>query len=239
MTKRKFAAFDIDGTVARDSIFFAVVDELIAKGHLPAESGVKISKKLEEYKSRKHSESYNEYSKLMVETLFGNIHNLSVKNYRTAVDKIMSGHKQYVYVYTRDLIKQLKSDGYFLIALSGSEMYAVQQFCNHHGFDVAMGDIYKEKDGIFTGEFEYIFGRKDIILKDLIKEHNLTLEGSIAVGDSKGDMGMFECVERPIAFNPESRLYDIAVERGWEIVVERKNVIYELKPQGGKYHLES
>lgn len=235
--KRKFAAFDIDGTVARDAIFFAVVDELVRAGHLPADTGFRLNEKYEEYKQRKHKDVFNEYSQLSVDILLANLTKLTVSDYRKAVDRVMTQHKQYSYVYTRDLIKKLKTEGYFLIALSGSEMYGVQQFGEHYGFDIAYGEAYEEKDGYFTGKIEQVVHKKDIHLKRIIKDNNLSLKGSIAVGDSKGDLGMLECVERPITFNPESRLYDIAIERGWEIVVERKNVIYELAPSKTGYKL--
>lgn len=48
----------------------------------------------------------------------------------------------------------------------------------------------------------------------MMKEHNLTLTDSIAVGDSNGDVGMLGMVDRPIAFNPTFELYDTAIERG-------------------------
>ncbi len=39
---------------------------------------------------------------------------------------------------------------------------------------------------------------------------------------------MLEFVENPIAFNPEDTLFEKAKEQGWKIVIERKNVTYEL-----------
>ena len=42
-----------------------------------------------------------------------------------------------------------------------------------------------------------------------------------------GDIAMLEMVSRPIAFNPNAGLYRHAKLRGWEVVVERKDVIYE------------
>lgn len=232
MIQRKFAAFDIDGTVARNSIFFAVVDELVTLGFIPAGAGIKLAEKFEQYRKRSHKEVFNEYSKLSVDVLFEHMTRLRVSDYRIAVDNVLAHYKEYSYVYTRDLIKKLKAEGYFLIALSGSEMYGIRQFGEHYGFDVAIGETYEEKDGFFTGNIEKVIHMKGSHLKRLIAEHSLTVEGSIAVGDSKGDLDMLEFVERPIAFNPENRLYEIARERGWEIVVERKNVIYELKPAG-------
>jgi phosphoserine phosphatase len=39
---------------------------------------------------------------------------------------------------------------------------------------------------------------------------------------------MLEMVERSICFNPNSALYKQAQVRGWEVVVERKDVVYHL-----------
>jgi hypothetical protein len=44
--KQKFAVFDIDGTIARTGLFFQVIDELIAAGHLPRESRSELDKNL-------------------------------------------------------------------------------------------------------------------------------------------------------------------------------------------------
>ena len=54
------------------------------------------------------------------------------------------------------------------------------------------------------------------------------LEGSTAVGDTESDIPMLEVVGHPIAFNPNTKLAEHAQEKGWRIVVERKDVIYEL-----------
>jgi phosphoserine phosphatase len=48
---------------------------------------------------------------------------------------------------------------------------------------------------------------------------------------------MLEYVEHPIAFNPEIRLFNEARNKGWKIVVERKNVVYELEANHGSYVL--
>jgi HAD superfamily hydrolase (TIGR01490 family) len=238
MTMRKFAAFDIDGTVGRNSIFTAVTDELVRSGHLPAEVAPKVEEKLEAYRQRKHKETFNEYVEASVNALFAHMNKVSVKDYQAAVDRVMAKQKLYSYVFTRDLIKKLKAEGYFLIALSGSEMYGVQQFCEHYGFDLAIGETYHEKNGYFTGEVENVIYGKGVLLKKLVKEHGLDFKDSYAVGDSKSDAKMLELVENPIAFNPEARLLDIATANQWKIVIERKNVIYELRHSKNGYKLE-
>jgi HAD superfamily hydrolase (TIGR01490 family) len=235
--KRKFAAFDIDGTISRNALFMQIVDELIARGHLPADYRSGLDDKFEEYKKRKHKDAFNDYTQLSVDILLKNLTKISVEDYRKAVDNVVLKNSDYMYVYTADLIKKLKQEGYFLIALSGSEMYSVQKFTEKLGFDLAVGEYYHENDGLFTGKIDHVFKQKDIFLKKFIKEHDLTLENSYAVGDSSGDLSMLRIVDNPVAFNPEDTLYEEAKKQGWKIVVERKNVIYELEPKNGTYIL--
>jgi phosphoserine phosphatase len=78
---------------------------------------------------------------------------------------------------------------------------------------------------------------KDKALKQMVEKHHLSWPDSVAIGDSATDIKMLELVENPIAFNPESRLFKVAKSRGWPIVVERKNVIYELEKSTNGYHL--
>jgi phosphoserine phosphatase len=48
---------------------------------------------------------------------------------------------------------------------------------------------------------------------------------------------MMEMVKLPIALNPEKKLYEHAKQHGWKIVLERKNMFYELESKDGKYQL--
>lgn len=239
--KRKFAVFDIDGTISRDSLFLQIVEELIANGHIPSSTKKELENKLKAYKVRASKHAFKDYIKQSVDTLFSHITSLKISEYRAAADTVVNRSYSHVYVYTRDLALELKKQGYFLIALSGSEMYAVEQFMSKlFDFDIVIGEEYEVLDGYFTGKASQVFHKKELYLEKLISKHDLTLEGSIAVGDSAGDTSMLAYVENPIAFNPEDTLYETAKEKGWKIVVERKNVIYKLTPNDdGTYELDN
>jgi phosphoserine phosphatase len=71
----------------------------------------------------------------------------------------------------------------------------------------------------------------------MVQKHGLGYNDSVAVGDSEGDITMLEAVSKPIAFNPTQALFDHAKTKGWEIVIERKNVIYRLENRDGSYIL--
>jgi HAD superfamily phosphoserine phosphatase-like hydrolase len=237
--KRKFAAFDVDGTLGRTSLFLQIVEKLFDSGHLPDEARKELQKKLIAYRQRQHRKAFKDYSGESVKILFDHITSIELKDYRRAVDEVISESHSHLHVYTRELVHRLKSEGYFLIALSGSEMYTVTEFLKHaFDFDVIIGETYETKNGYFTGKANEVFHKKDLFLKELITEHNLTTTGSVAVGDSMGDLSMLKYVEQPIAFNPEDSLYEEARKNGWKIVIERKNVIYELEPDtDGAYKL--
>ena len=59
----------------------------------------------------------------------------------------------------------------------------------------------------------------------------MTFEDSYGIGDTESDASLLELVENPIAFNPNENLKAIAEEKGWRIVVEKKDVIYDISSQ--------
>ncbi len=85
----------------------------------------------------------------------------------------------------------------------------------------------KEK---FTGKvsFPELIFSKDKVLKRALGMGGLTLSGSIGVGDTESDIPFLKMVKTAICFNPNEKLYNYAKRRGWKIVVERKDVVYEL-----------
>ena len=124
--------------------------------------------------------------------------------------------------------KFLKNKGYKLIAISGSSEDIVGRIATNYGFDLWVGSKYEKDISGFTGNNFVASSNKKEILSGIIKEHNLSMKGSYAVGDTANDASILEMVENPIAFNPNKALYDIARSKGWKIVIERKNVSYEL-----------
>jgi HAD superfamily phosphoserine phosphatase-like hydrolase len=154
-----------------------------------------------------------------------------------AVDSVFEEYKDQVYVYTRSFIENLKKNGYQLFAISGSQTEIVSRICDYYGFKSFAATLYEIADNKFTGNKQVPSLNKDIALKLLIEEYGLDLKDSIAVGDSKSDIPLLQMVERPIAFNPDDNLYRYSRQKGWKIVIERKDVIYELEVSNGSYVL--
>lgn len=233
----KFAVFDIDGTLIRWQLYHAVVNELAKANLLGSEAYEDIRASRMAWKVRSHPEAFRDYERRVVARFDEAVANIPVKTFQQAAQNVVTEYKDQVYTYTRDLINSLKKQGYVLLAISGSHNELVKALGDHYGFNDAVGSIYTQKAGKFTGQKIIASKDKSKLLEALVKKHNLTYSGSYAVGDSASDAPMLEKVENPIAFNPDQNLYKLAKQHSWKIVVERKNVIYELEKTHDQYIL--
>jgi len=237
---KKFAAFDIDGTLFRWQLFHDIAFELIDEGYITKEAGEKVMQKMQEWRSRTHKHSFSEYEHALVTAYIPCTKGLPQQAIEDAARKILQTRASQVYTYTRNLIETLKQKNYTLIAISGSHDEIVQQFAKYWKFDIATGQVHDVKNGKYTGNIAgntLLVDQKGEILKQIVKDNGLAWDESYAVGDSASDASMLELVTNPIAFNPNDHLYEIAHKNGWKIVVERKNMIYELESKDGIYIL--
>jgi HAD superfamily hydrolase (TIGR01490 family) len=234
---RKFAVFDIDGTLIRWQLYHAIADALAKKSYISTEAYAAIRDARMKWKNRRHTESFREYELDLVNLFNEILADLSYTHFEEAAEDVYEEYRDQVYTYTRDLIKKLKKEGFLLFAISGSQTEILQLMAKHYGFDDFVGSTFLHKNDRFTGESVSPYGRKDEVLRQMVAKHGATFSGSIAVGDSTSDIQMLEIVENPIVFNPERRLFDHASDKSWKVVIERKNIIYELEKVNGKYQL--
>jgi HAD superfamily hydrolase (TIGR01490 family) len=235
---RPFAVFDIDGTIIRWQLYHAIGDELARRGFIDAAEFGRVRAMRMNWKRRTGSESFHDYEMALVAVFNQAITGLSVKTFESVMEAAFDEYKEQVYTYTRDLIRALKAKHYLLFAISVSPAMIVEKLADYYDFDDFAGSLYLTKNGRFTGEIELSLGKKPELLQALIAKHRTSLKGSLAVGDSEGDIDMLAMVEQPIAFNPSKKLFQHARQHRWEIVLERKNMVYELEPKDGRYRLK-
>lgn len=233
-----FAVFDLDGTLIRWQLYHALGDELVRQGIIDPTDFAVVKQARMNWKKRSHSDSFKAYELALIKVIDGAMSGLKVNQLELAFNKVINEYKDQVYTYTRELIEELKANNYRLFAISASHADMVKMIAEHYGFDDFSGTEYAVKDGTYTGEKDVIkLNRKTDKLRELAKKYQCTYEASIAVGDSEGDIPMLEIVELPIAFNPTQALFDHAKQHNWAVVVERKNVVYELEPHERSYIL--
>lgn len=229
MSKRKFAVFDIDGTLFRSGLYREVAYEMMKMGVLSKEILEETTAKNREWRHRTYGNAFEEFDMLVVDRVDHELPHIRIDDYEKAAGIVLANRAENVYVYTRNLLKDLKEQGYFLIAISGSQVELVGPFAQKYGFDTWIGQQWERGDEYFTGNIIKTHTHKDIIIHDLMDRYGLTLHDSVGVGDSNGDTGMLTMVEHPIAFNPTQELFEKAIENGWTIVLERKNMMYTLQ----------
>ncbi len=226
---KKVAIFDIDGTIFRSSLLIELTDALIQEGIFPARARKIYAKTYKNWLDRKGT--YEDYIIAVIRAFENNIKGISHKAFLKIAKKVVAFHKNRVYRYSRDLVKDLKKKNYYLLAISNSPREIVEEFARKLGFDKVYGRIYEvNKQGKLTGVTlcADIIADKAKVLKNAIREEHLTLAGSLGVGDTESDIRFLKMVENPICFNPNKRLYQHAKRAGWKVVVERKDVAYHL-----------
>ena len=229
--RTKIAAFDIDGTIFRSSLLIELVNGLVREGIFLKKADQEIEDDYHAWLNR--VANYDTYINKVAEVYFKHIVGCKSRDVLKVGKVVMDRQKKKVYRFTRDLVGDLKKEGYYLIAISGSPVFMVKDFAKHLGFDMAFGTALKIEKGLFTSEFVQrdSYNNKSKLLMKIADESGINPDWkkSVAVGDSATDISMLELVGKPIAFNPDGVLVDYAKKHGWRIVVERKNIVYDLK----------
>ena len=227
--KKRLAIFDIDGTIFRSSLLIELVRALIEEGLFKPGVSRIYAKKYAAWLNREGD--YQDYIDAVVVAFKKNIVGVPSRDFLRVARRTVIQHQHHTYRYTRDLVRQLKRQGYYLLAISHSPKIILDEFCQRLGFDKVYGLIYEQDTrGRFDGKvlFTDLMLDKAKVVARAIEKENVTLRGSIGVGDTSSDAAFLKLVDRPICFNPNEKLYRVAKKNGWEVVVERKDMIYRL-----------
>jgi HAD superfamily hydrolase (TIGR01490 family) len=226
--KELLAVFDVDGTLFRRGLLPALTRRLVNEGVFSERVREELSQDYYAWVERRGS--YETYDELVVDLFLRELKGVSVAELRRCARVEVEAHGRRLHMYTRDIARRLKQAGYHLIAISGSPQEILDLFLKPLGFDRAWGTVLAQDEGRYTGEVLHDpFGNKRQVLEEFLKSADMNLEGSVGVGDTLSDVGFLELVHIPIAFNPNRSLFEVAQQRGWPIVVERKDVIYNLQ----------
>jgi HAD superfamily hydrolase (TIGR01490 family) len=230
MKKIPVACFDIDGTIFRSSLLIELVEQFVKEGVFPHDAKDDYLAQHQAWQSREGT--YEVYIQALIDTFISHLKGVHYGELADIGRRVVAVHSKHVYRYTRDLLAELKEQGYYTIAISQSPKTILDEFCAQYGFDKVYGRMYEiGPQDRFTGVCvdEHLIQNKANILKRIFERHpELDADNSIAVGDTEGDIPLLETVSRPICFNPNQNLYAHAKRMNWDVVVERKDVIYKI-----------
>jgi HAD superfamily phosphoserine phosphatase-like hydrolase len=238
MGKRKFACFDIDGTLHRGtrmgvSLGEEVTQECVRRELVPREALASVNELRRKYEFRQIL--FREYVEEVIRVIDqGFFAGLDAESVCKLAGEIAERERDRVYVFTRELLRTVQELGYVTIAISGSFYGVVEPFAKAWGFDIAYGTEYPlDEAGALIGTPGHVVVHaedKAATLRQIIEREDLTIKGSIGIGDTIGDAPVFGVVEYPILFNPSSELIRVFREdelaiNPW-IVVERRAIYF-------------
>lgn len=229
--KRKIAVFDIDGTIFRKNLAFELLNELAWLGIFDKQVRDDLTQLYVKWLD--HKGVYEDYRKALVALYFKNIKGCKKADVLKASSAAVSFFKDRTYVFSNELIGKLRAENYHIIAISGSPSEIIEEYNKYLKFDAVFGTEYElDENDIYTGRATFEPTKdKSAVLRKYVAENNLSLEDSYGIGDTESDASLLEIVDNPIAFNPNHNLKEIAESHGWRIVVEKKDVIYEINPK--------
>lgn len=227
MQKKKIAIFDIDGTIFRKNLAFELLDELV---------WLKVfDKSIRDelvglYGSWLDNEgTYEAYREKLVTLYEKNIKGHNQEEIIEAAKQVAHYNAKRIYIFAKNVLKEMSRD-HVMVAISGSPIEIVKEYAKIFSFDAYFGSVYEiDKNKIYTGRTIFEPTRdKGAVVKQFVAENDISLVDSFGMGDTESDARFLELVDRPIAFNPNSNLRKIAEKKDWKIVVEKKDVIYEI-----------
>jgi HAD superfamily hydrolase (TIGR01490 family) len=237
-TNRPFAVFDIDGTLIRWQLYHAMADTMVKQGLIDPLKYKTVLTARNNWKNRSSEDSFSQYETSMVRLVTASFAGINHDQFTLACKSVTDRYKGQVYTYTRDLIASLRQQNYLIFAISGSPVELVKEIADYYSFDDYGASHFPIIDNHLSTPVHVAVGKnKVLILKEMINKHQASKEGSIGVGDTAGDIPLLKQVETAIAFNPTKELFNRAVIEQWQVVIERKNMFYQLQYEDGRYVL--
>ena len=229
MSKHKIAFFDIDGTIRNKSLTESLFEILIQDYSYRGTNEEKylqlqdeISKLRKAYKSSEDKSDYlyGDYCEKVVEFTMFSLENYTLEEVREIGRRVAVEYRDHQdYVFSKELIKFLRQEGFELVAISGSPKFLVDAFVKEYGFSKGIGQDYvkDEKAGIFKETSIRTFQDKHVFIKELLRDRssgdfNRDDFYIVAVGDTECDFSMMEYADKAFIINPSIRFFSKIVE---------------------------
>ena len=235
MRKNIAAFFDIDGTIYREGLITEVFKKMVTHEIIGREKWTDDVETAFKAWDRRVGD-YDTYLTRMVSIYMEAIKGISKEHIEHIARKVIEQKGDRVYQFTRGEIERHLSEGHKVIAISGSPDALVKLMAEKYGFSDWRGTVYvTDENGCYTGEVIPMWDSdsKQKSILEFTELYDLDLKECYSYGDTNGDFTMLSMVGHPHAINPTKELItnlknDSALKERVKIIVERKDVIYDL-----------
>ena len=211
MTASKTCAiFDLDGTLIRLSSEQVFLTYLLDHGEIPIANLLAWSTNFLRVKSLPVAKSNKIYLRGLEQHRIREIAQLCF------VEKLRASIAPHI----SELIQTHRAEGRTVILMSGSLSFLVQPFHEHFQTDMMIAHELEVVDEKFTGErigLHPFAENKAKLAERLATEHGFDLGRSYGYGNHHSDAYKLERFGHPVAVNPDRKLRQIALEKGWQI----------------------
>ncbi|MBI4138572.1 HAD-IB family phosphatase [Candidatus Uhrbacteria bacterium] len=218
--------FDIDGTWLRWQLFDEWIHKMVELGLLP---GIVLAKTEEQRRAYKRREgSFDDFVNAQIDAYQNDfrLRGVRLSDARFAAREVIRENGRLVHVFTDRLSQAVEELGIRRVIISGSPREVVTAFAESHRITDIFATEHPSDTTTYLGgmPIEWCF-KKGEAVRILAEEARLSLERSVAIGDSGSDAEMFEQVGYPICFNPSAKLLALARNKRWPVVWEKKDVL--------------
>lgn len=125
-----------------------------------------------------------------------------------------------VYPEARALIEAHQAKGHTVAIISSATIYQIEPTARDLDIEHVLCSQYEVENGEFTGNIirPLCFGEGKVLAAEQIaKQCDLDLSKSYFYSDSYDDIELLEHVGKPRPLNPNSKLREVALEKGWPL----------------------
>ena len=184
------AFFDIDGTIARESLMIEHFKRLIKYEILDESIWVDNVKQLYmEYVNRYGA--YDAYIEALSEKYRSDLKGFDVRYNKFIAEQSIRKVFERVYVFSRNQLEFHKSNGHLIFFISGSPDFLVKEMAEKYNVTEFRATKYLyDEYGKFTGEIVPMWHSegKDKVCNEIIEKYDIDTEKSYAYGDTTGDL---------------------------------------------------
>ncbi len=130
-----------------------------------------------------------------------------------------------IYPHAQARVELDRKQGYRLVLVTGELDFVLAPVIRYFGFHDLICNSLVYGHGAATGEVVApLLAEKEkvVAVTRVCRQYNVPLEQSKAYSDSFSDLPMLEAVGNPVAVNPDRRLKQVAVARGWPVLDLRR-----------------
>lgn len=232
MPKNRVAFFDIDGTIRNksltESLFEILVRDYKYRGkdfnkYFELQSEISSLRKAYKSSEDRADDLFGEYCQKVVKFAMFALENYTLEEVREIGRRVAVEYRDHQdYVFSKELIKFLRQEGFELVAISGSPKFLVDAFVKEYGFSKGIGQDYikDESAGIFKETEIRTFQNKHIFVEELLKqrtsgEFHRSDFFIIAVGDTECDFSMMDYADKTFVINPSLSFFSSIINFVW------------------------